>query len=790
MQSLTNRLGYDSDEIAQLRQRVVELERQLAEQEQRLQASLNTRQEMADMIDRIGDVFFALDRDWRYLYVNPKATALTGMPADDILGKTLWETFPQLLGTIYEEQYRRAMEQQIPAYIEERGVVSGRWYETTVYPSARGLSIYGRDITTRKEAEESLRKQQAQAERQLVELQGIYATTPIGLCYMDTDLRYISLSDQLARWSGINPTDLIGRSLTEIATENTQPYIEILRHVIESGEPIVNQPVQAPLRDDPDQMRDWLLNYYPIRDNSGQVVGVHSVVFEVTDLKQLEREREEALALLDAFFDLAPVGLAMLDEDLRFVRINEALARMNGISVEDHLHKRPDELPLDISDLAPMIELWQRMALNGEPVRGVEVSGETPAAPGEIRYWREQWYPVYVQERMICMGVVVEEITERKLYEQSLRESEERFRHLADAMPQLVWTANPDGSVDYYNRRYREFQGFSKGAAGWDWAPTLHLDDLQKTVDAWQQAVQTGNIYEVEHRVCLANGEFEWFLSRAVPAYNAQGQIIKWYGTATNIHQNKVAAEDRERLLAELTEERARLEDLTVTLEERVRKGTEQVRTLAARLTLAEHQERKRVAQILHDHIQQMLYAVQMRIHLVELDLPTEQAGALMIQIDEMKRLTNEAIHAARTLSVELSPPILENEGLPEAIKWLNQQMKEIYGLDISLKVEGDCQVDNRNLRVMLFQVARELLFNVVKHANTQKAMVALQRSDDQIIIIVSDTGKGIDLSADSHNHGGFGLSSIRERLNLFDGLLQIESAPDQGTQVTITCPL
>lgn len=787
---MTRGSAQNGDDKTRLRQRIAELEKQLADCEQELHDARYANQEMADTIDRIGDVFFAVDREWRFLYVNPKASALAAASAGEILGKTLWETFPQLLGTVYEEQYRRALDQQIPVHIEEPGVISGRWYETIVYPSERGLSIYGRDITARKDAEDALHKNQEQVEHQLAELKAIYTTTPAGLCYLDRDLRYINVSDQLARWVGLSSAEMIGRTLDELSPEFASQFTAILRHVIETGESLVNQEYRAPLQPEPDRVRDWLVSYHPVKDSSGEVIGINVIVQDITDRKELQREFEEALAILDAIFSLAPIGLGFVGPDLRFRRLNKAMAKINGLSLEDHLHKRPDELPLEIVDLSQIMQIWQQILVTGEPVRGIEVSGETPAAPGVTRYWIEHWYPVRVQGEAIGIGIVVEEITERKLYEQSLQQSEARFRHLADALPQLVWTADPDGNVDYYNQRRHEFLGFTKTASGWEWRPVLHPDDLQPTVDAWQHAVETGNIYQIEHRVCRADGEFVWFLSRAVPIHNADGKIVKWYGTATNIHENKVAASERERLLVALEREQAQLKELTQTLEDRVHKGTEQIRTLAARLTLAEHQERKRVAQILHDHIQQMLYAVQMRIHLIEIDLPSAHAEFLLTHTAEMKRMTNEAINAARTLSVELSPPILENEGLPEAIQWLIQQMKEIHGLRISLAAEGDCRVENKNLRVMLFQVGRELLFNVVKHARVNEATVVLKRSDETISIIVSDQGQGMDLAALPLKGSGFGLASIRERLNLFDGLLHIESAPGQGTRVTITCPL
>lgn len=144
------------------------------------------------------------------------------------------------------------------------------------------------------------------------------------------------------------------------------------------------------------------------------------------------------------------------------------------------------------------------------------------------------------------------------IFATALRESEERFRQLADAMPQLVWTAAPDGRVDYYNARWREYRGISPGAdesgPAWNWAPTLHPDDEALTIEAWRRALQTGEPYQVEHRVRMADGGIRWHLSRGIPRRDAAGRIVKWYGTATDIHDFRVAQE-----AARISEERFRL---------------------------------------------------------------------------------------------------------------------------------------------------------------------------------------------------------------------------------------
>jgi len=119
------------------------------------------------------------------------------------------------------------------------------------------------------------------------------------------------------------------------------------------------------------------------------------------------------------------------------------------------------------------------------------------------------------------------------------REAEQRFRDLADAMPQLVWTANPNGEVDYYNQRHTDLEGIKKLGKKYTWAPVLHPDDLALTLKAWRKAVETKSIYQIEHRVKTKQGDYKWYLSRGIPVKDEQGAVLKWYGTATDINDQK-----------------------------------------------------------------------------------------------------------------------------------------------------------------------------------------------------------------------------------------------------------
>jgi PAS domain S-box-containing protein len=149
-------------------------------------------------------------------------------------------------------------------------------------------------------------------------------------------------------------------------------------------------------------------------------------------------------------------------------------------------------------------------------------------------------------QAMRTVGIVVD-ISKRKQIEEDLRKSEAQMRQMADAMPQLVWISNAAGEVSYYNQRAAEYAGLQPNAAGlWQWQPVLLEDDLAATVQAWQAATDTGQPYVKEHRLQMASGEYRWHLSRAYPARDEHGRITNWFGTATDIHDLKLAQEARE----------------------------------------------------------------------------------------------------------------------------------------------------------------------------------------------------------------------------------------------------
>jgi PAS domain S-box-containing protein len=150
-------------------------------------------------------------------------------------------------------------------------------------------------------------------------------------------------------------------------------------------------------------------------------------------------------------------------------------------------------------------------------------------------------------------GVALD-ITEQKHTEAALRESEARFRVIADTMPQAVWSALPDGYFDYFNRRWYELTGTEPGRAyGEAWAEFVHPDDRPLALERWRHSLATGDLYEVEYRLHVADGSGRWVLARALPVRDEDGQIERWFGTCTDIHDMRRVAEEREVLSHELS---------------------------------------------------------------------------------------------------------------------------------------------------------------------------------------------------------------------------------------------
>jgi PAS domain S-box-containing protein len=399
--------------------RIDELESELREL-RRVRSSDSLSEQAAIVLESVSDGFFSLDGQFRFTYVNAAGERLLGRSRRDLIGRDLWVEYAPALNTLFESNYRKAMEERVVVEFEAEFTPWQRWFSVRAYPSwDGGIAVYFRDVTEQ-------RAHAAERERLYAELSNTHA-------------------------------------------------------------------------------------------------------------------------LLDALFENAPVGMGFWDRQLRYQRVNKALADINGIPPEQHLGKTVQEL---LPEIEPAVmEAFRRVAEEGIALLEQPASGYTPAQPGRFRHWVVSYYPVRVGQEIVGVGAVCEEVTERReselaarVAQAALRESEARFRILADTMPQLAWSTLPNGFHDYFNRQWYLYTGVKPGETdGEGWSHVLHPDDRERTAQVWQESLQTGKNYEIEYRFRRHDGEYRWFLARAQPIRNENGSIVRWFGTCTDIHDQRAA---------------------------------------------------------------------------------------------------------------------------------------------------------------------------------------------------------------------------------------------------------
>lgn len=373
---------------------------------------------------------------------------------------------------------------------------------------------------------------------------------------------------------------------------------------------------------------------------------------------------------------------------------------------------------------------------------------------------------------------------ERARVEQALRRREQQLRLALDAAGAATWSEDLlTGGIEL-DVRLRERLGVG-GDGPTSLAPfidAVHPDDRPAVVAAIDavRAPDGPSGWDVEHRLIGPDRRVTWHQSVALTERDAAGRPVRVSAILIDITARKAAEHEVERSHAALQRRAAELEQ-----------RTRQLSRLATDLTLSEQQARERLARTLHDGLQQLLFSARLRVIGVQPSRlgPREITAALDRAVADL----DEAIVAARSLSVELFPPALHERGLPAALDWLAGWVQTKYDLRVRVTTDPAANPARDDLRVLLFESVRELLFNIVKHVGTDaEASVALTvAGDDALCIAVSDNGPGIDEAAleRAETPHGFGLFSIRERLSLLGGRLEVDRGPNGGARLRLIAP-
>jgi len=299
-----------------------------------------------------------------------------------------------------------------------------------------------------------------------------------------------------------------------------------------------------------------------------------------------------------------------------------------------------------------------------------------------------------------------------------------------------------------------------------------------------REAVRTKSMFELEHRVRQTDGTLGWTNSRAVPLLNANGEILEWFGAATDVTARKEAEESFRKLAQTLD---AEVRTRTRELEEQ----SNQVRELSWRLLRSQEEERRHIARELHDSAGQTLTVL--GISLAQLVQKTgRNAPELATEAEQIQETVQQLHREIRTTSYLLHPPLLDENGLYSAISWYVQGLLERSGLEVRLDVSKEFGRLPHEMELVIFRLVQECLTNIHRHSDSETASIRIARESNQITLDIRDQGKGMSparLVEIQSGRSGVGISGMRERLRQFDGTMDIES-DSSGTRVFATVPL
>ncbi len=519
----------------------------------------------------------------------------------------------------------------------------------------------------------------------------------------------------------------------------------------------------------------------PLPSADGGQLGRRCRNRDVTDQRAAERALEDVERRLQLLVDHSRDGIHQLDlRTGRYVFMSAAQERLTGFSREELEGLAAEEAAERLHpDDRERVETYLERV----------IAGEDPGGPVEYRWrvrsGRYRWFSdsrALIRDRDGAPESLVgvsRDVTDRRRAQDEM----DRFFDLSADI--LAIASTGDGRWKRISPALTRTLGWSEaGALGIPSLELVHPDDLGRTRAAVAELSEGRRRVDLEHRVRCRDGSYRWVAWNT--ALDSDEGLVYCVGRDTS--ERRARDEQMRRTTGEL-------ERLARTLEERVRqrtadleRRTEQLRQLHGELARVEQRERRHLATLLHDGLQQMLVAARLRLDSVRL----RSGGAIRDEIDEIDRVLADTIAASRSLAVELAPPLLHEHGLVAALRWLAGQMERQHDLPVVVDAPDDSDTVEppvEQLRSLVFQAVRELLLNAAKHSGADTAGLEVRRDGDRLTVVVSDAGRGFDPAALGRSVS-FGLASVRQRIEWLGGEVLVAAEPGRGTTVRLEVPL
>ncbi|EIC21351.1 PAS domain-containing protein [Thiorhodovibrio frisius] len=740
--------------------------------------------------DHFAESVIVLDGEGVLRFATPSLYKLLGVETPALLGRNMLDfVHPQEHGEIIEVLQwldgDAECEENVTLdtlgvrsrlYSEQRLSTRAGWcwfgWSYTRLPAGDGADAaiigVGRDISARRRVEQELRQ-----------VESILAAVGDPVSFVDTDYIYRYVNAVYERVFGKPRSMIVGHHVADMLGEGVfsarvKPQLDRCF----DGE-IVSYDAWFELQ--PGAQSFMSVTYRPCRENAGRVIGAAVIGRDNSALRRARDQTGLALGKFRILFEHFPLGILVVDaagfiteaNPVAHRLLDSAFGRYQGRHIEESYWRLVDanQQPFPIEHSATVRAFRERRVVTDEVVG-------CPRSDGSVLWLNATAAPLPGSDQGVV--VVLEDISMRIAAEAAqralvaMRESERRFRIMADGVPLILWVADQQGRLEFVNGVFRQFFGLGSQASEQLrdlWPQLLHREDLPAFQQRLAESAQPPCAFEMACRVRRGDGAWRWMQVSAAPHHSSTGEVLGLVGAMQDINA-------RRRAEAQVRKSRDQL-----------RARAEQLARLTLQLTLSEQQERLRISRLLHDHLQQDMVAV--KFQLAKLASNPRVAGE--DGLAQAKALIDQAIATGRTLNADLNPPLLHQGSFGNALAWLAQGFGERHGLEVCMQVEHDVWFEREELRILLFESVRELLLNVVKHAETRDALLVLDvEHNEQVLVRVEDSGRGFtpDSGATDQNMG-LGLVAIRERITLLGGTLAVHSGEGvAGTSIVLRVPL
>ena len=778
---------------------------------------------------------FVVDHDLRYVLVEGQALGDLGMNSNDLEGKTIHEALEPELASMYEPYYRSALRGQ--PYVHEH-FSHGRHYETRGTPlrdadgNTYAALAVSYDITERKKTEQELRESKDRY-KELVQ----NANSAIIRWKRDSTITFFNEYAQTL--FGYTAEEIIGRHGRILVPQQDSTKTDR----VGLGQQIANDPERYIYKVNENVCRDgrrlWIAwTNKAILDPNGNVVEILSVGTDITDQKRIEealRQRNEILEginlVLNAYLrcqsedDLGSTCLAVAEKltASQFGFIGELTSKnqLKTIAISNpgwSACKATSTIGYRITPTGFEVHgIYGRVLRDGkgfytnDPDSDPEKIGFPSGHPPVDSFLGVPLFHANKTIGMVALAnraggyrdvdlksletlapAIVQALLRQKA-EQLLRESEERFRTMTNGLPLIVWVHDASGELQFVNRTFSEFFGVSaEKLTGEKWKTLIHPDDAEAYVNEFLACMQDRRPFNAQVRVRRADNKWRWLESWGKPRFSPTGEFIGYVGTSADITKRKQAEkiliDYREKLekkvknrTAEIEAQYRELEDLNTFIKEQ-----------SQHTIRAMENDRKALSKEIHDSIGGSLAAIKLLLE-SRLSLCERRPPEGLMSLEKIVGHLDEAIKESRRISYRMRPLALEEFSFEQAISETVRRHKEFYPkIEIGLKVNVSDDGIHDEIKTVLYRVIQEALNNIGKHSGADFAKIEIVESKDSIYLKVEDNGCGYDVSKTidtDRSLQGYGMRSMKERVEMCKGAFQIKSEQRKGTRVSVWIP-